>query len=95
MQFLLLMQALPYSHDTAHQIGNLCASGDWAFAHSDFTALQTVTKQLATWLPEELHVYLAELEDACRDDVDRTESLWEQLKRRILECEEAWRPSDH
>ena len=60
-----------------------------------FRRSRSVTQQLTTWLPEELHVYLVELAVACRDDVDRTESLWEQLKRRILECEEAWRPSDH
>lgn len=88
------MQALPYSHDTAREIGQLCVSGDWAAAHGDFSTLRYVSEQLVPWLPDELHVYLIELSAACWDDLDRASSLWETLKRRILLVEEAWRPSD-
>jgi hypothetical protein len=88
------MQALPYSHDTAREIGQLCVSGDRAAAHGDFATLRYVSEQLASWLPDELHVYLIELSAACSDDRERASSLWETLKRRILLVEEAWRPSD-
>ena len=90
------MQALPYSHDTAHQIGQLCVSGDWACSHGDFSSLRNISQQLRPWLPDELHAYLVELDAACWDDgdLDRAAALWEQLKRRILLAEEAWRPSD-
>ena len=88
------MQALPYSHDTAHEIGKLCVSGDWACAHGDFSTLRYIAQQLVFWLPDDIHVHLAELATACWSDVDRVGAMWEQVKRRIMQSEEAWRPSD-
>ena len=70
--------------ETALAIGELCASGDWACAHGDFSALRDVAHRLAAYESEPLHCDLIALADACTSDPERAGALWDRLKGRLF-----------
>lgn len=69
---------------TVHKIGELCVDGDWACASGDLEALETIARQLATYVHEPLHCKLAVLADMCRLDPDNAVAAWMHLKEQIL-----------
>ena len=78
------MLAATPENETALAIGELCASGDWAYAHGDFAALRYVTHCLAAYASEPLHCDLIALADACTNDHKRAGALWDRLKSRLF-----------
>jgi hypothetical protein len=79
----MIMQAVTHPPEIVRAIGELCVSGDWACAEGDLQALHDIVLELAAYVAEPLHCYLAELADACGADPGRAVALWDQLKGRI------------
>lgn len=83
-----MLAATPHD-ETALAIGELCASGDWACAHGDFSALRNVAHRLAAYASEPLHCDLIALADACASDPKRAGALWDRLKSRLFRSGDA------
>ena len=66
--------------ETIQSIGKLCAGGDWACAHGDFSGLRNVARQLEDYVAEPLHCQLVDLADACVSDPERASMLWDRVK---------------
>jgi hypothetical protein len=71
------------SHASAHAIGELCVSGDWACAHGDFGALHHIARKLAGYVGEPSHCQLMALADACLDNAERAGQLWAEVKDQL------------
>jgi hypothetical protein len=61
-------------------VGTLCAGGDWACAHGDFSGLRCVARQLESYVAEPLHCQLVELAAACVSNPERASLLWSLVK---------------
>jgi len=77
------MEIVATSSPATRSIGELCVSGDWAWAHGDLLAMRDIAQQLAIRFGEPIHCDLIKLMELCVDQPAAAAALWARLKEQL------------